>query len=84
MVLIVRVVTGAKKTAFDGWVGEAVKIRLHAQPVDNKANEALIEFLAEAFKTNKRSITIIKGEKSKLKTIEILNAGADPLKLTDL
>lgn len=79
MIITVKVITGAKKTAFDGWQGDAVKIRLQAQPVDNKANEALIDFLAEQFQTNKRAIKIIKGEKSRLKTIEIADFKINPL-----
>lgn len=77
-ILRIRVVTGAKKTAFEGWVGEAVKIKLHAQPVDNKANDALIAFLAEQFKVNKRSVKILSGEKSKEKIVEILNSEENP------
>lgn len=79
MIISIKVITGAKKTAFDGWQGDAIKIRLHAQPVDNKANEALIEFLAEQFQTNKRSIKIIKGEKNRLKVIEIVDYKVNPL-----
>lgn len=40
-------------------------------PVDNKANLALIKLLAKHFKTNKSSINIIKGQKSKNKLIKI-------------
>lgn len=79
MIISVKVITGAKKTAFDSWQGDVIKIRLQAQPVDNKANEALIDFLAEQFQTNKRSVNIIKGAKSRLKTVEILHFKVNPL-----
>ena len=46
-----------------------VKIKITAQPVDGKANKALIEFLSKEFKIPKTSIQIIKGETSKEKTI---------------
>ena len=46
-----------------------VKIKITAQPVDGKANKALIEFLSKTFKIPKTSISIIKGETSKEKTI---------------
>ena len=48
---------------------EFVKIKVTAQPVENKANKALIEFLSKTFKIPKTSIQILKGDTSKEKTI---------------
>lgn len=48
---------------------EFVKIKVTAQPIENKANKALIEFLSKQFKIPKTSIEILKGETSKEKTI---------------
>jgi len=48
-----------------------IKIKLTAQPIEGKANKALIEFLSKQFKIPKTSIEIIKGETSKEKTILI-------------
>lgn len=45
------------------------KIKITAQPIDGKANKALIEFLSKKFKIPKTSIKILKGETSKEKTI---------------
>ena len=50
---------------------EFIKIKITAQPIENKANKALIEFLAKTFKIPKTSIEIIKGETSKEKTVLI-------------
>ena len=46
-----------------------VKIKITAQPIDGKANKALIEFLSKEFKIPKTSIQILKGETSKEKTL---------------
>ena len=46
-----------------------VKIKVTAQPIENKANKALIEFLSKTFKIPKTSIQILKGETSKEKTV---------------
>ena len=46
-----------------------IKVKVTAQPIENKANKALIEFLSKQFKLPKTSIQIIKGETSKDKTI---------------
>ena len=48
---------------------EEIKIKLTAQPIDGKANKALIEFLSKEFKIPKTSIEIIKGQTNKDKTI---------------
>ena len=49
--------------------GELIKVKVTAQPIENKANKALIELLSKTFKIPKTSIEIIKGETSKEKTI---------------
>lgn len=48
---------------------EFVKVKVTAQPIENKANKALIEFLSKRFKVPKTSIEILKGETSKEKTL---------------
>jgi len=48
---------------------EFIKIKVTAQPIENKANKALVEFLSKQFKIPKTSIEIIKGETSKEKTL---------------
>ena len=49
--------------------GDIVKVKITAQPVDGKANKALVEYLSKTFKVPKTSIKILKGETSKDKTI---------------
>ena len=48
---------------------EFVKVKITAQPIEGKANKALIEFLAKKFKIPKTSIEIVKGETNKEKTL---------------
>ena len=48
---------------------EFIKVKVTAQPIENKANKALIEFLSKRFKIPKSSIEIIKGDTSKQKTL---------------
>ena len=52
---------------------EGIKLKITAQPIENKANKAVIEFLSKTFKIPKTSISITKGETSKNKTIFIKN-----------
>lgn len=53
--------------------GEILKVKITAQPIENKANKALIEFLSKKLKTAKSDIQIIKGELCKEKTLLINN-----------
>lgn len=46
-----------------------LKIKITAQPVENKANKALVEFLSKNLKIAKSNIRIIKGELNKEKTL---------------
>lgn len=48
---------------------EFVKVKITAQPIEGKANKALIEFLSKRFKIPKTSIEIVKGETNKEKTL---------------
>ena len=62
---------GAKKTEFAGLHGDALKIRLAAPPVDGKANEALIKFVAEALGLPKSAVNLKSGQTSRRKVLEV-------------
>jgi uncharacterized protein (TIGR00251 family) len=57
-----------------------VKIKLTAQPIEGKANKALVEFLSKQLKIPKTSIEILKGETSKDKTLLIKVFDNDKIK----
>ena len=61
---------------------EFIKVKITAQPIENKANKALVEFLSKSFKIPKTNIEIIKGDLSKEKTI--LFRTDDIQKITDI
>jgi uncharacterized protein len=69
--LAVRAQPGAKKTAIVGVYGEGdvaqLKIAVQAPPVEGRANEALIAFLAEMLGLPKRSVELVSGELSRSK-----------------
>ena len=69
--LAVRAQPGAKKTAIAGTYGEGdaaqLKIAVQAPPVEGRANEALIKFLAAQFDLPKSSVEILSGELSRTK-----------------
>jgi uncharacterized protein (TIGR00251 family) len=69
--LVVRAQPGAKKTAIVGIYGEGkaaqLKIAVQAPPLEGRANEALIAYLAEIFSIPKNKIVLIAGELSRSK-----------------
>ncbi len=72
----VRVVPRARRDAIDGeWQG-ALKVRLAAPPVDNRANEALRKFLAQRLEIAPSAVRIVAGEHSRTKRVEV--TGASP------
>ena len=69
--LTLHIQPGAKKTEFAGLHGDALKIRLAAPPVDGKANEALVKFVAETLGIARSEVTIKSGHTSRRKVVEI-------------
>ena len=74
VILLVRVQPRASKDEVAGEMGGALKVRLRAPAVEDRANEALVEFLAELLKTPKSAVRILSGERSRTKRIEIRGA----------
>ena len=72
----VKVHPRAKKNAITGQVGEALKLALTAPPVEGRANQACVEFLAQVLNVPRSSVTIAAGENSRNKLIRVhgLNA----------
>ena len=67
----VKVHPRARKNAITGIIGNALKLALTAPPVEGKANQAVIEFLADLFQIPRSSVTIASGETSRNKVIRI-------------
>jgi len=71
MIIRVRVIANAKHNEVMSRVGSIVRVRISAPAVEGKANEELIEFLAEFFGVPQRQVSILRGEKGKEKTVQI-------------
>ena len=76
LTLTLHIQPGAKKTEFAGLHGDALKIRLAAPPVDGKANEALIRFVADQLGLAKSSVNLKSGQTSRRKVLEVIGATA--------
>lgn len=76
----VKVQPRARKNAITGTLGDALKLALTAPPVEGKANQGVIDFLAGFFDIPRSSITIASGKTSRLKVVHISGAGAEQLR----
>jgi uncharacterized protein (TIGR00251 family) len=69
--LSIKAIPGAPKNQVCGWLGDALKIKIQAPPVEGRANEALVEFLAKALEVPRRTVTLVRGDTSRHKTVRI-------------
>jgi uncharacterized protein (TIGR00251 family) len=72
----VRVHPRAKKNAITGEVGDALKLTLTTPPVEGRANQACLEFLAQVLNVPHSSVTIAAGESSRNKVIRVRGLAA--------
>ena len=72
-VLDIKVTPGASKNEILDTREGRLRVKIAAAPEDGKANAALVSLLAETLGIAKKEITIIRGEKSRLKTAAFKN-----------
>ncbi len=75
----VRVQPRARKDAIVGEIGEALKLAVAAPPVEGRANEACIVFLAELLNVPRSSVTIAAGQSSRNKVVRVAGLSATEL-----
>ena len=69
--LLVAVVPNAKRTGADGLHDGCLRVRLAAPPVDGKANERLLAWLADELHCPKRAVRLLHGNSARRKMIEV-------------
>ena len=72
LILDLRIQPRAARDEIIGYQGDRLKIRLTAPPVDGKANQHLIEFLADSFGVPKRDVVLLAGATSREKRVRIV------------
>lgn len=65
----------ASKTEVIGVQDDALKLKLQALPIEGRANQALIKYLAQTLAVPRSALTITHGASSKRKLIEVAAAG---------
>ena len=79
--LTLHVQPGAKRSELAGLHGDALKIRLAAPPVEGRANEALLRYIAELFDVPTRQVELRQGAQSRHKVIAITGSKVEPLSI---
>ena len=69
--LAVHIMPNAKKSQVIGLLDGALKIRLQAQPIEGKANDALVRYIAELLDVPKSAVSITHGHTGKRKILEV-------------
>ncbi|PYX14651.1 MAG: hypothetical protein DMG87_19800 [Acidobacteria bacterium] len=76
----VKVHPRAKRNAITGEVGDALKLSLTAPPIEGRANEACVEFLAKLLKLPRSSVTIASGHSSRRKVIRVVGLSTEEIR----
>ena len=78
LIIKLKISPNASKNEIINKDGE-IKVKVTAQPIENNANKALVEFLSKKLKVAKTNIEIVKGETSKEKTLLFKNISSDKM-----
>jgi len=76
----VKVHPRARQNAITGQLGDAIKLSLTAPPIEGRANEACIEFLANLLKLPRSSVTIASGHSSRRKVIRVVGLSTEEIR----
>ncbi len=82
-VVAVHAQPGAKRSEISGLHGERLKVRVAAPPLEGRANEALIEFLAQRLGLPRSKLRVSKGLQARAKLVEIADTEIDPNRLLE-
>lgn len=75
----IKLIPRAKRDEIVGIENDALKIRLNAPPVEGRANEALLKFLAQTLNVPRANIEILRGETSRHKVVRVRGVSAAQL-----
>jgi uncharacterized protein (TIGR00251 family) len=79
VVFTAKVIPGSSRTTVCGLLGGMVKIKVASPPEKGKANRSLIEFLAKQLGVKKNAISIVSGQTSPIKQVQVLGVSTDNL-----
>jgi uncharacterized protein (TIGR00251 family) len=69
--LALKATPNAPRNEVTGWLGDVLKVKVHAPALEGRANEELCDFLADRFQLPRRAISVARGEKSRQKLVRV-------------
>ncbi len=69
--LAIKAVPNAPRSEVVGWLGDALKVKVHAPALEGRANDELCRFLAEVLGLPRRAVTVATGDTSRQKLVQI-------------
>lgn len=72
-----KVTPNAPKDEIIGWRGSDLTVKITAPPLDGRANDHLCRYLADVFGVSPVDVTLLSGETSRKKTVQIVGVSAD-------
>ena len=82
--LSLKVTPGAPRDEVLGELADAVRVKLRAPPVDGKANDALLRFLAARLGLHASAVRLVAGATARRKVVEITGLALDEVRRTVL
>ncbi len=69
--LAIKAIPNAPRNEVAGWLDQSLKVKVHAPALEGRANDELCEFLADVLKIPRRAVSLVRGEKSRQKLVQI-------------
>lgn len=69
--LAIKAVPNAPRNAVAGWLGDALKVKVHAPALEGRANDELCAFIADQLALPRRAVSVAQGDKSRQKLLAI-------------
>ncbi len=67
----IKAIPNAPRSEVVGWLGDALKVKVHAPPLEGRANDELCRFLADTLGLPRRAVTVLRGDTSRQKLVRI-------------
>ena len=84
IILTLHVQPGAKRSEIAGLHGDALKVRLATPPIEGRANDALLRYLAKLFVVPQRNVKLLRGAQSRHKMVKVSGSTVAPQELPGL
>lgn len=84
LILAIHAQPGASRTSVVGLHGDALKVRVRAQPIEGRANQELIEFVARLTGARRANVELVSGASSRKKVFAVTGGSIDDAALARL